>query len=585
MVITSPLMLLGLLAVPAVAAIYWLRSRSRRVVVSSVDFWLDPNRPRQGGRILHRMQTPLCLLLELLALAMLALAAAGPVLVKRDVVRPLIVVLDDSYSMLALAEDGPRSARDRAKAALSEELARCAYTTRFVVAGVRPRLVAEPLREPSRLDELLGAWTCQSPAADLAAAVALASEIGGPAARILVLTDRVPSPKPDAGKIQWWAFGVNRPNAALTAASRTASGGDERVLLEISWLADAAGQATLTLEGGDLAKPQTDQLMLRAGASRQITLSLPAGCPPLKARLSADALAIDNEVVLLPAAARPLRVLVNLGDANLRRAVSRALEATGQTRQVADRPDLIVTDQAGQSDDATWRWEIVGRGDAPAYTGPFIIDRGHPLTQGLSLQDAIWSAASSAKLSGSWIVSAGNIPLITERIDAGGRRRLQVNLVGDRSTLLEMPDWPILVTNVVHWRQSGLPGPAIVNARLGQTVSVAIAKEAKRADVVWPDASVHACNVHGRRVDIPAERVGLYSVRTPEATHRFACNAVSRDESNLADCRSGRWGDWNRSPDYQDRQVPLGWICLLVVVVALGGHMALITRSRDGTPA
>ena len=59
MVFTSPLMLLGLLALPVLAAVYWLRSRSRRAVVSSLAFWTDQRSPRRGGRILHRMQTPL----------------------------------------------------------------------------------------------------------------------------------------------------------------------------------------------------------------------------------------------------------------------------------------------------------------------------------------------------------------------------------------------------------------------------------------------------------------------------------------------------------------------------------------------
>jgi len=101
MVLTSPLMLLGLLALPVLAAVYWLRSRSRRAVVSSLAFWTDQRSPRRGGRILHRMQTPLCFFLELLAIALLVTAAAGPAMLEREVVRPLMVVLDDSYSMLA----------------------------------------------------------------------------------------------------------------------------------------------------------------------------------------------------------------------------------------------------------------------------------------------------------------------------------------------------------------------------------------------------------------------------------------------------------------------------------------------------
>ena len=129
-------MLLGLLALPALAAIYWLRSRSRRVTVSSLILWADQRRARQGGLILQRMQAPLTFFLELLVIALLVAAAAGPSMLKREIVRPLVVVLDDSYSMLArLGARGQDSPRSRAAAAVQEELARNNYSARFILAG------------------------------------------------------------------------------------------------------------------------------------------------------------------------------------------------------------------------------------------------------------------------------------------------------------------------------------------------------------------------------------------------------------------------------------------------------------------
>jgi hypothetical protein len=128
MIFTLPWMLLGLTALPVVAAVYWFRNRSRPAVVSSLAFWTDPRTPRQGGRILHRLQTPLSLLLELLAIAALVLAAAGPALVRHDIVRPLVVVLDDSYSMLAKRTEKTEkigkaeSSRQRAATALADLL-------------------------------------------------------------------------------------------------------------------------------------------------------------------------------------------------------------------------------------------------------------------------------------------------------------------------------------------------------------------------------------------------------------------------------------------------------------------------------
>ena len=126
-----------------------LRSRSQRVVVSSLVLWIDQRRPQQGGRVLQRMQTPLTFL-ELLAIALLATAAAGPALVRKEAARPLVVVLDDSYSMLARkpGADG-NSPRRQAEIALVKELARDNYVTRFLLAGAQPRQIGQSLRTPA----------------------------------------------------------------------------------------------------------------------------------------------------------------------------------------------------------------------------------------------------------------------------------------------------------------------------------------------------------------------------------------------------------------------------------------------------
>ena len=207
------------------------------------------------------------------------------------------------------------------------------------------------------------------------------------------------SPFSDSGQIEWWAFGEPLPNLAFTAATRTGSGGKERVLLEVANLSGSAAKGELTLEGGNLAAARTSSLELAAGAVRQIFLDLPAGSPPLRATLAADALEIDNHVVLLPASTRPLRVRIDLADAKLRQAVARALAATDETLEVDDRPDLVVSDAPctqvdGDFAGEAWRMEILPAKEAEAYAGPFVINRNHPLAQGLSLANTVWSAGA-----------------------------------------------------------------------------------------------------------------------------------------------------------------------------------------------
>lgn len=573
-------MLLGLLALPALAAVYWLRSRSRRAVVSNLSFWLDQRSPRRGGRILHRMQTPLAFFLELLAIAMLVLAAAGPAILKRDVVRPVMIILDDSYSMQA--SRGKQSFRDLAERELADELRSNNYVARFILAGEQPRMAGRSASDPDQLDEVLSQWTCKCSTADLSTAIALAAEAGDRSTRILVLTDHPPNNEIESGRIEWRAFGEKLPNMAFTAAVRNRGVENDRVLLELAALGDTPTRGTMNIRCSDRNEITTSRIDLAPGEVKQVILDLPHDSPVLSASVGDDALAIDNQVLLLPEAAKPLRVAVSIGDEKLRRSVHRALEAAGNVLFIDERPELIVTDTAGKTPDNAWRIEILATADAEAYAGPFVIDHNNKLTEGLSLQSVVWAASPKLKSHGLPLATAGNVPLLAETVDADGRRRLRLNFDHAKSNLQDLPDWPILFANIVKWRRTGLPGVAEPNVRLGQTLDVLLDKDVEQVEIVLPEETSRKLQPHGRRVLAPADSVGLHTIKTPDAEYLFSCNTVSRDESDLSDCRSGRWGSWNDSRIYQDRRIDLSWILLVVAAAAMSGHLLLIGKRDDG---
>lgn len=580
MILTSPLMLLGLLALPALAAVYWLRSRSRRTMVSSLAFWLDQRSPRRGGRILHRMQTPLAFFLELLAIAMLVAAASGPAISKRDVVRPLIVVLDDSYSMQAKA--GKQTFRDRAERELIEEMQTKKYVTRFILAGSESRMVGRPASGSDQLGDVLSQWTCQGSTADLPTAISLAAEVGERSARILVLTDHPPLDEIESGQIEWRSFGKKLPNLAFTAAVRNRGVENERVLLELAALGDAPSQNTMNIRCSDRNEMTTSRVDLAPGEVKQIILDLPLGSPALSASIGSDALEIDNQAVLLPEAAKPLRTAVSIGDEKLRRSVRNALEAAGNVLFVSERPELIITDVAGEATGDAWRLEIIADDGAEAYAGPFVIDHNNDLATGLSLQSVVWAASPKLKMPGLPLATAGNVPLLAETADADGRRRLRMNIDPEKSNLQDLPDWPIFFTNLLKWRRAGLPGVAEPNVRLGQTLDVLLNKDVEQVELVSPDETTRKLTPHGRRVLATADNVGLHAIKTPDAEYLFSCNTISRDESDLSECSSGRWGNWNDSWIYQDRRIGLSWIFLVVAVAAMSGHLLLIGKKDDG---
>src|SRR5689334_13899801 len=103
----TPWAFAALLALPTLTALYWLRNSYRQVRVSSLMLWLDAEARASGLRV-RRLKTPLLFFLELAALALLAVAATGPRLEVGSGNWPLVVVLDDSYSMRAGGDASPR---------------------------------------------------------------------------------------------------------------------------------------------------------------------------------------------------------------------------------------------------------------------------------------------------------------------------------------------------------------------------------------------------------------------------------------------------------------------------------------------
>ena len=138
--LTYPLALMAAAALPALAAIYILRNRYRRREVSSLMLWEFAVLSREGGAKVNKLQLPLVFFLELLALALLVTAATGPRWQLPAHARPLVVILDDSASMLAGdgAAQGTGANSPRAQAALALDAllkSRKFLSIRLVLAG------------------------------------------------------------------------------------------------------------------------------------------------------------------------------------------------------------------------------------------------------------------------------------------------------------------------------------------------------------------------------------------------------------------------------------------------------------------
>ena len=588
---TLPLGFLSLLAIPGLVAIYLLRTQSRRYPVSSLMLWVNQQQARQGGLRVERLQTPLLFFLELLAIVLLALAVAAPIIRTAQGRIPLMVVLDDSFSMLAGVDETPKS---RAITALEEELtprgfnpfANRRYAVRYVLAGTEPQVLNEVARTADEAIAQLDAWRCLSPSADLETAVSFAAELGGTKALILVLTDKPPLQTLKEDRIQWWAFGVPRPNMAFVNATRTATDSGERCLLEITNLSPHAGSTELIVEIDSAASPSSFSLLRQSvleidpRATRRIFLNLPSETPPLRARIGADALAVDNEVTLLPQHRKPVLVDVRIRDPRFRALIENALVSTDRVLLAKTGAQLVVLDETGVANDATdaWSMRVIGEPEASAYLGPFVVDWTHPLTDGLSLGGVVWGAGVKEQFMGTPVITAGNVPLLTDTERFTGAHEIRLRLRSDLSTLQNSPNWPILMWNLLQWRASQTPGLERANLRLGEIAVLRTKLDVTAVEILSPDGEMSIQSVLDRTINLKAEAVGIYGIRAGVDKYSFSSNALYQSESDLTDKATGHWGDWGQETLRWWGYQSFAWFFLLLALGILTLHLIFMKR-------
>jgi hypothetical protein len=578
--LTYPLALLALASLPALAAIYILRNRFRRRPVSSLVLWRFQAQSKSGGAKIHRLQLPLLFFLELLALTLLVVAATGPHWKLPQSARPLIVVLDDSFSMRA--REGDASAQDRAKSYLEKLFRRQAPpSTRLILAGSEPRALGGTLKGWREVNALLPQWRCWSPASALDSAVTLAAELGKQQANVLVLSDhKPPDEKISSQRLEWHAFGAAVDNVAIVNASRTAYGEEDRCLLEVANYAGTGHSVKLAVQAGTNA-PQVSLLALGARESRRVVFNILSATPALRATLEPDALAEDNEVQLLPPIRRHVRVAVALTNASAAALANRTLAATGLRAAISDNPELVIreTDTVVNSNAWSLCWRTAEATNA--FTGPFVVDDSHPLAGGVTLEGAIWAAAGLSNGPGEVpVILAGNVPLLSAREDVAGRRHVTLNFNPDLSTVQNTPDWPALFWNILTWRIAEMPGLRESDARLGTEVILKTTGEA--VTVVQPDGTRTDFAKTGGELALETPMPGVYSVMTGTMTNEFAVNVLAADKSDLADCASGQWGQWGEEVERRMEESSAVWVFGLLALGLLATHLYLVATAKGG---
>ncbi len=627
-----PWALLCGLSIPLLVILYWLRRRLRHRRVPSLLLWAQQRPRMSAGRRWQRWHSSRLFWLELALLMLLTLAAAGPRWLG-EAQEPLYIILDDSLSMQAGGTDSPRNLAAAALMELLEDEPR--RPVHWLLAGRRVRLLSARDGDPDPNpavdlpeDWLEQRWRCLAPTADLVKGIAQAVELGGPTAHILVLTDHSPPDSVDTSQVRWWAMGVPRSNVALVGAGRRTDGGVDHLLLEVSNFSSQPVSTRLQVawgapvtarrpgdDGGPLAGQQQPamtaappvQLQLAAGESRRQRWQVPIGSL-VEAKLPDDALAADNRVVLLGEVQPAVKVALELVEGARRDLLAKALVSNDLAELVSPSSpevDLRIqvgraeitgsggdsADSAGADSAGAWHlWLAPSTDDAQPYTGPFIVDPHHPLSDGLSLDGVIWGAAPDLRVadlspSEQPVISAGDVPLLIDHGRGSGGRQLSLRWQGEMSNLQATPNWPVLWWNILAACAADRPGLEPINGRLGMPFHWRSAASATPLATLRSPGGLRR-EVAPGMVESDGLELGVHTLEWGEQRQafavNFAVNALNSEESDLRQAASARLGTWRPQRLAAPVQHRL-WPYLLLLVLLLSSlHLVW---SRPGTAA
>ncbi|MCL2348281.1 MAG: BatA domain-containing protein [Planctomycetaceae bacterium] len=623
--LTSPVSLLALAAIPVLIGIYLFRTRSRRYVVSSLFLWADQQQSRQGGRRLDKLQTPLTLFLEALILALIAIAAAGPNLRDRAASHPTVVVLDASYSMSAGFDgDTPqkRALDDLAKFLRSSE----PFPVQFVLAGTETETISGRATSAPEAIRMLDQWHCNAPAAVLDSAIGLASNLSVADVKILVITDQPPKVGIPVGKIEWRAYGKPLDNIALTGASRVFQGEKDKLLIEATNFSPKAQTLQLQLTNisggapverirmvGDAIstkerptgaeKLQTNSSFvlkdinepIEAQTTLRYHVTLPDGVRDVQTQLANDSLLIDNTARLLPPDRRPVRVSIRDLSDSVAIPLKRGLAATGIAKFDDTNPEICFTSGHFSETEqpvpdlppGCWTMRFyteIPDNQAEAFVGPFIIDKTHPIMEGLSLEGIVWTAGTNQPLPGYSMLAVGNTPLLSEQNRPDRTKSFHLQWRPDLSTLAMSPGWPILFWNILQYRAEHSPGIRINNIRLGTSAIFNPFPGDDRVQIVTPGGATRTMTVRTDRLSIPADEVGVYTIKAPSGEYRFSSLPPASEESDLTQAVTGVWGGWLDQETLRTDYKNMLWLPLLIASVLLFLHLVIIARNRFKNP-
>jgi Mg-chelatase subunit ChlD len=595
---TSPagLALLAL-AIPIVL-LHILRPRRPEVVVGSTYLWKPLSEPVSAASPWQRLRPSLLLLLQLLAVALLALAVARPVrLTAAPLARHTVFIVDDSGSMAAGDGKPDRIGAARARARALRRQLPAGGQASVVVASAQPRVLLSASDDSRAFTEALAAIPPPTGTADFAGAFNLAESLETPGVPIgfVLLSDgglSAAEQKLLPPGARYEKVGDRASNRAVTRLVVEPRGSGLHALVTLRNTGGPEATQTLRLDV-DGRTVHTESVRLPEGGFVEREVDLPAG-ERVEALLDGDdLLAADNHAYAVASPRPRLRVLLagpeNLFLERLLAAIPGVTLERSETSRPAPGADLAIYDGVPVPADPGAPWlAIAPPGGAPGLTVTGAVDQPavalvrteHPLLAGIDLSTVGIATAQNlkARADDQVLVAAEETPLLV-RGSRDGRPFAYLGFALPDSNLPLTVAFPVLADRLL----TDLSGVAATpgDVRAGQPLPLPPG-----------GAAVTVLRPGGTRVDVPAggappitDRTGLYRLQSAGKPEQVVAVNAAPAESALAPAaklpvRPRTAAPGERAP--RGEVSLLRWVILALALVLAAEFM--VSRRSRGVP-
>ena len=395
LVLTNPWGFLGLLGIPALVLIYYLRRKSKVVRVSTLFLLKQAQRESTAGRRFEEFSNSIPFWLQLLGILLLTWILVEPRYREQRKVQQIAIVLDSSASMQPFKE-GLLSELDGHLDELQGDASEASYIVLDHEAR-RPKIYQGNDRD--QLRQNLEAWNPTDGALDPTASLRIARSLVGPEGVVVYLTDHDGPPLILSAK----RLAVGEPRANVGFTGVTMDGGKWTAMVRN--YSDSVQVRKWSLETLDQQRTTPKDVEIPPRKFVTIKGQLPFGQSRAVLRLDGDAFEPDDVLPLIhskPRVARLARVGENDLETLLQRMARGFAHVEGSSLEAAD---IVLTTLDETQKPGSERALIAdSRGGEPA-AGRILVAE-HPLVKGLN-----WQALSLRQVR-EFEVLAGDIPLV-----------------------------------------------------------------------------------------------------------------------------------------------------------------------------